>query len=109
MKDLGNDPHKEGALRQAGLKDVDFQMMRNGKVPTGYQVHHKIPIDDGGENEFSNFVLIKNEPAHKAITNFQIRQVKDLPDGETRTIDWVIPKGFVYPPEQGYVTSTPRE
>jgi hypothetical protein len=108
MKDLGKDPAKEGPLREAGLNDTDFQMMRAGKVPTGFQVHHKIPIDDGGQNEFSNFVLIKNEPAHKAITNFQMHQVEGVQPGESREIDWVIPRGYIYPPDPSYVTTTPR-
>ncbi|MGG1688404.1 HNH endonuclease signature motif containing protein [Pseudalkalibacillus sp. NRS-1564] len=31
----------------------------------GYQVHHKLPLDDGGNNDLSNLILIKNDPNHK--------------------------------------------
>ncbi|MDQ7821324.1 MAG: HNH endonuclease signature motif containing protein [Candidatus Eremiobacteraeota bacterium] len=110
MKDLGNDPEKLDALRQAGLNDTDIQMMQNGKVPPGFQVHHKLPLDDGGTNDFSNFVLIRNKPAHQAITNYQTQQIEGMPDGtdEVRHMEWPMPRGFIYPPDPSYVTESPR-
>lgn len=71
--------------------------MEAGKVPTGYQVHHKLPLDDGGTNDFKNLVLIKNDPFHKVLTNTQKTLTKDLNVGETMKLEWPIPDGSIYP------------
>jgi hypothetical protein len=107
LKSLEKDPEKVAALRRAGLGDSDFQLLHNGKVPPGYQVHHKIPIDDNGTNDFSNMVLIKNDPAHKAITNHQMHLTEGMQEGDTRSLKWPVPVGFVYPPDPSYVTTAP--
>lgn len=52
LVDLGKDTDY---LRKAGFSEVDIIKIQNGYVPTGWQVHHKIPLDAGGTNEFSNF------------------------------------------------------
>lgn len=58
-------------LKSHGLSETDIQKLKDGFVPKGYQVHHELPLDDSGTNDFSNLVLIKNEPYHKVITNYQ--------------------------------------
>ena len=103
MKDLAGDPEKVEALRRAGLNDADLAKMQKGKVPTGYQVHHKLPLDDGGTNDPSNLVLIKNEPAHKALTNAQSSLTRGMKPGDTRQMDFPVPDGFVYPPQPGLI------
>jgi len=108
VKDLANDGDKQDDLAKAGLKEMDVEMMKNGKIPPGYQVHHKMPLDDSGTNDFSNLVLIKNEPIHKAITNLQVSQIDGMQEGDTRHMEWVIPRGFVYPPDPSYVTISPQ-
>jgi uncharacterized protein len=95
LKRLGADQEK---LRAAGLNDADIALIQQGKVPQGWQVHHKKPLDDGGDNGFDNLVLIKNDPFHQAITNAQTRLVGDLKPGEARTVDFPIPEGSIYPP-----------
>ena len=67
-------------------------------MPQGWQVHHKLPLDDGGTNSFDNLVLIKNDPHHIALTNAQRTLVGDLAVGQSRQVDFPIPRGFVYPP-----------
>ena len=57
-------------LNNMGFSDTDILKLQDGKVPTGYQVHHKLPLDDGGTNSYDNLVLIKNDPYHKVITNY---------------------------------------
>lgn len=84
-------------LKQAGLSNKQIETLRSGKVPKGFQVHHKLPLDDGGDNSFSNLVLIKNDPFHKAITNEQNRLTKGLEPGKSKSFDWVMPPGIVYP------------
>ena len=61
-------------------------------------MHHKLPLDDGGNNDFANLVLIKNDPYHLTITNAQNAATRGMQEGETRQVNWPIPEGFVYPP-----------
>ena len=95
LKRLGTD---EKQLRAAGFNEADIALVRQGKVPQGWQVHHKKPLDDGGDNSFDNLVLIKNDPYHQAITNEQKRLVGDLQPGDTRAVDFPLPQGSIYPP-----------
>lgn len=90
-------------LRKAGLSASDIDKIAKGKVPTGYQVHHVFPIDDGGTNDFSNLVLIKNSPDHQIITNHQKYSTGDLGPGQSKTVDWpVFPEGTtVWPATKG--------
>jgi uncharacterized protein len=89
---------QEQQLRAAGFNDADIALIQRGRVPEGYQVHHKKPLDDGGDNSFDNLVLIRNAPYHQAITNAQQRLVGDLQPGQSRTVDFPIPEGSIYPP-----------
>ncbi|MFT3868440.1 MAG: HNH endonuclease signature motif containing protein [Nibricoccus sp.] len=97
LKDLANDPEKVAELKKAGLTDKQIGAMKFGDSPKGYQVHHKLPIDDGGTNSQSNLCLVKNEPYHKAITNSQTSQTRDMVAGETKTVEMPIPPSFIYP------------
>lgn len=96
---LGADPKRVQALKDAGLTDAQIQLLKDGKVPQGWQVHHKLPLDDNGTNDLSNLVLIKNEPYHKAITNAQRELTGDLAAGGSKTVDFPVPDGFIYPPK----------
>ena len=42
-------------------------MASGGKVPAGYQVHHRLPLDDGGTNDADNLILIRNDVEHRAV------------------------------------------
>lgn len=95
---MGGNPDKVNKLREAGLTDGQIKMISDGKVPQGFNVHHKVPIDDGGTNSFDNLVLIRNEPEHYTITNIQRELTKDISYGETKVIDFPVPQGFIYPP-----------
>lgn len=85
-------------LLQAGLTKADIARIENGLNPKGWQVHHKLPLDDGGTNSLDNFVLIKNEPYHKTITNFQNSFAQKFKVGEINKVYWPIPDGKIYPP-----------
>ncbi|PLR38373.1 HNH endonuclease [Chimaeribacter coloradensis] len=75
--------------------------MAKGKIPIrGWSVHHKIPLDDTGTNDFHNLVLIKNHPEHTVFTNAQRRIVNELEYGQTKSVYWPIPKGKIYPQRQ---------
>ena len=75
----------------------DLLRMRNGNVPHNYSIHHKLPLDDGGTNNFDNLVLTKNEPYHKIFINMQSNATRKMLPGESKTILWAIPSGSIYP------------
>ena len=94
LKELSKDTNK---LKVAGISDTDILKLRNGRVPDGWQVHHKLPLDDSGTNAYNNLVLIKNNPYHKAITNYQNSITKGFKVGSSNSVKWPIIKGNIYP------------
>lgn len=97
LKSIANDPDKAAQLRRAGIMDEQIRGMKAGKVPHGYNVHHKMPIDGGGGNDFSNLILIKREPYHYSINHAQNDLTSGMNPGETRNIYFPVPDGFLYP------------
>jgi hypothetical protein len=58
LKKIGSDSVMVQQLKKAGLTDKEIERIADGKVPnTDWQVHHKLPLDDGGDNSFDNLVL----------------------------------------------------
>lgn len=58
-------------LLSAGLSDVQVDAMAyDGKAPAGYQVHHRIPLDDGGSNDLANLILLRNDVEHRAVHGY---------------------------------------
>lgn len=94
LEDLGKDVEY---LRNAEFSETDILKIQNGRVPDGWQVHHKLPLDDSGTNSFDNLVLIQNEPYHKVITNYQNSVAKKMELGEIQAVQWPIPNGNIYP------------
>ncbi|PRD08142.1 cytoplasmic protein [Bacillus sp. MYb56] len=97
LKSLVNDPVKLTELKEAGITDGNIELMKQGRPPVGWQVHHNLPLDDGGTNAFENLTLIQNHPYHKAITNTQRTLTRHLQDGDSADISWPIPKYNIYP------------
>ncbi|HEX8657984.1 MAG TPA: type VI secretion system tube protein TssD [Hymenobacter sp.] len=98
LKKLSNDPQAVQKLKNAGLSSGELQRVAAGKVPNlEWQVHHKLPLDDGGDNSFDNLLLIKNDPYHKAITNLQNAATRGMQPGETRVLLWPVCLGSIYP------------
>jgi hypothetical protein len=89
VKDLAE--NHTAALRDAGISDEDIASMANGNMPQDYQVHHKLPLDDGGTNATSNLLLIKQDPDHILITICQNEQTRGKSAGQTRTLEWPMP------------------
>ncbi|MGB3591531.1 MAG: hypothetical protein WBA16_07580 [Nonlabens sp.] len=79
-------------LKKSGIESsiIDFMIQNKGKLPknSGLQVHHRLPLDDNGDNQFSNLILIKNNPYHKALTNYQIRRTKGMKVDESKLLQW---------------------
>lgn len=71
--------------------------LADGKVPPGWQVHHKIPLDDSGTNALDNLILIQNSPYHSALTKTQGIITKDLPYNASTKVLWPSPNGVIYP------------
>ena len=99
VKGLAADDAGIAKLKDAGFSAKDIAKIKDGKIPQGWQVHHKAPLDDGGTNKPGNLVLIENEPWHKAITNEQNALTKGMEPGDSRTLDWPMVPGTVYPPK----------
>jgi hypothetical protein len=98
LKEISNNPKKVGQLRKAGLTETEIQKMQKGLAPgREWQVHHKLPLDDGGTNSMDNLILIKNEPYHQTLTSTQNALTKGMQTGETRVIKFPVPDNFVYP------------
>ena len=57
-------------LKKKGFSDNDILKIKDGNCPNGFQVHHKFPLDDSGNNDFDNLVLIKKS-YHAFITAYQ--------------------------------------
>lgn len=65
-------------------------------LPTLCAPHHKVPIDAGGTNDPSNPILMKNEPFHKRITNYQNDLIRGAEPREVRVFDCLIIEVFIY-------------
>ena len=98
MKKLASDPATLAQMRTAGISEVEIARAAKGGVPDGWQVHHKVPLDDGGDNAFGNLMLINNDPYHLAITNLQNQLTNNLGAGETLPVQWPMFNGIIYPP-----------
>lgn len=71
--------------------------LAEGKVPSGWQVHHKIPLDDSGTNALDNLILIQNSPYHSTLSKTQAIITKDLPYNASTNVVWPSPNGVIYP------------
>lgn len=101
--------HRSQELVSAGLSPKEVErMMLEGKVPDGYQVHHRIPLDDGGDNSHDNFILIRDDVEHRALHGYfnpaELR-IRLLAHGETADVALPVPpkETIIYPnPQKGY-------
>ena len=101
MKKISTDPAYVSQLRAAGFVDDDLTLMQSGRVPDDWEVHHKLPLDDGGDNSFDNLLLIKSSPYHSVVTGYQKTYTGKLKLGESTQIKWpTYNQGIVYPPKK---------
>jgi hypothetical protein len=87
---------RSGELRAQGFTERNFESLRRGKVPHGYNVHHIKPLDDGGDNRFDNLVLLRAHPTHEAIHRYLDPQLKGLEVGHSRQVDLPMPSPGAY-------------
>ena len=73
------------------------EFLQAGLIPKGYSVHHKLPLDDTGTNDFLNLVLIRNTTEHSVFTTTQNAISRGMASGEQKTVLWPVPRGVIYP------------
>jgi len=101
LRTLASNPRISKMLKKAGFSDSEIpaliQRLSAGQGIPGYQVHHKVPLDFGGTNDFQNLVLIKQDPYHSAITSFQNSKIS-LSPGQTLSTSFPKIEGSFYSP-----------
>ena len=85
-------------LTALGITDSALEKMEKGYTPNGYNVHHKLPLAGGGKNEFSNFILIKNDPYHTDFHKVSDLQICKMQEGETKIVKMPVPDGSIFIP-----------
>jgi hypothetical protein len=109
---LATDPETKQQLIEAGVPADQIQRMAGGKCPVidgkRYQVHHRIPLDDGGTNDFKNLILIRDSFEHRSVHgnyNPSEKVAKALNVGDSARVAHPIPPTdtVIYPnPAKGY-------
>ena len=76
--------------------------MERVMVPQKDEVHHILPLDDGGNNEFGNLILIRSRSEHDALTAYQNAFTRRMAAGDEVEIDYPVPVAgsnfAAYPP-----------
>lgn len=91
MKSLSVEPDIDNYFNTSQI-----ELMKHGGVPDSWQVHHKLPLDDGGDNSFGNLILIQTKPYHNALTGVQKSVTKDLTPGQSIDTLWPMPNGTFF-------------
>ena len=99
LREIGRTHEKE--LRAIGMNDSMIEMVKSGRTPKGYNVHHKLPIHGGGKNEFSNFILMPIPPHDDLHHKVLDAQVLNMREGESKMVKLPWSDDMVYiPPEK---------
>ena len=79
-------------------------MLAEGDTPEDYHVHHIIPLDDEGGNEFTNLILIR-ALEHTVITAYQNAFTRQLEPDDIIAVDFPVPPPdqTVWPPSSNQV------
>ena len=95
--ELSTDPDVINNLKRLNVPNAEINKIYMGRVPASFEVHHKLPLDDSGTNDFSNLVLIRKSPEHAALTTYQKQTTNNFSIGESVEVKWPIPNESVYP------------
>ena len=85
-------------LIAGGLKPGQVKYMAaNRHMPKdwGFEVHHRVPSEGGGTNDFSNLIVMRKSPYHDALSREYGILTQGLEEGKTRTIDFPLFEGKV--------------
>lgn len=97
LKELGR--NHEAELRAMGMSDKDIKQVKKGTNPNGYNVHHKLPLHGGGQNEFSNFILMpikEHDDLHHKVMDPQVQNMQ-TGDKKKVVIPWTDDMVYVSP------------
>ncbi|WP_274878400.1 HNH endonuclease [Vibrio harveyi] len=95
--ELSKDSEVTKKLKALNVPQEEINKLSFGRVPASFEVHHKLPLDDSGTNDFSNLVLIRKAPEHAALTTYQKQTTKNLTVGSVVEVQWPVPDGTIYP------------
>ena len=99
LREIGRTHEKE--LRAIGMNDAMIEMVKSGRTPKGYNVHHKLPIHGGGKNEFKNFILMPIPPHDDLHHKVLDAQVLKMQEGDSKMVKLPWSDDMVYiPPEK---------
>ncbi|MDU3818532.1 HNH endonuclease signature motif containing protein [Mixta calida] len=62
-----------------------------------WEIHHKLPLDDSGTNNFSNLVLIRRDYEHYVFNSAQKSITRKMASGEVKEVLWAAPAGLIFP------------
>ncbi|MDO5285315.1 MAG: hypothetical protein Q4G45_00615 [Actinomycetia bacterium] len=97
-KEAKDSAEVQQAFINAGMTKRELkEFIDTGELPAAFrEVHHRLPLDDSGTNEFENLVIIKGTPEHDAITQIQSAVTEGMAVGEVRTVSFpMIPPNVV--------------
>jgi hypothetical protein len=86
-------------LQLLGIDAEGIARMQHGNTPRGYEVHHLFPLDDGGDNDDDNLILIENRPCHRALHSRTVianQGINRLKTGESITVALPMPPKGCY-------------
>ena len=88
---------KHPAAKKRFNQDELNKMARGIRPHEKWEIHHKLPLDDSGENDFSNLMLIRCDYEHYILNSAQRSITRQMMPGEIKEVLWVVPVGVVYP------------
>lgn len=90
--------HCVSQLRRLGMTNEQLDQIQKGQAPNGFNVHHKLPLQGGGTNSFSNLIFIPIKP-HDELHNCIIKpQIGEIEAGESKKIRLPWSDQMVYEP-----------
>lgn len=98
IKMLVKEKEKE-LVERLGLTERDLEGMREGYVPNGFNVHHKLPIHGGGTNDFKNLILTPLYPHDQWHNDILNPQIANMGEGHSRTINLPWSDDMIYDPK----------
>lgn len=102
-------------LDSAGFISTQKDLILRGITPKGWQVHHKLPIAFGGQNDSANFILIykdQHTAVHRYMSSKRTQPSRYRP-GTTETLrtPWadasIYPRGGLTPALEAQLTLQP--
>ena len=97
-------------LRRLGFSESQIKDMANdAERPENLEVHHRMPVECGGTNDFDNLTLVRKD-VHDYLTEAQMAATKGLEPGTSREAELLMTeKGTMYPNVPGAFNQPPLD